>query len=177
MCICSHKPIVQCAKYACVSTSTWTQACLSLPCACVRIGVSSVICVLSIVRVCQCVLAEFQILRRQQQDPQFQCQVTQCPIIPHNPPCLQAGDPSVSLCVCVCVCAYVHVFVPGLALMTSANCGYSRNALETHFPISLSLHAVTSGLGLSQPRLSLIMCFVSHWGVLGLLNIKTRPLW
>lgn len=130
---------------------------------------------LSIVRVGQCVLAEFQILHRQQQDPQFQCQVTQCPLIPHNPPCLQAGDPCVSLRMCVCV--HVYVLVPNPTPVTSANCGYSHNALETHFPISLSLLAVTSRLSLSQPRLSLIMCFVSHWGVLGLLNIKTRPLW
>lgn len=81
---------------------------------------------LHIVRLCECVLADDQILRRQQQDPQFFCQVTQCPLIPYNPPCLQAGDPCVSLS--------VRVYVPSSTLVTSANCGNSHNALETHFP-------------------------------------------
>lgn len=71
-----------------------------------------------------------------------------CPLIPHNPLCLQAGDPCVSLCVCGCMCMSLCQ-IPGL--VTSANCGYSHNAMETHFPISLSVLTVTSGLSLSQP--------------------------
>lgn len=143
------------------------QACLSVPCEYACINVSSVMCTLSSVRLCQCVLAQFQTLCRQQQDPQFQCQVTQCPLIPHNPPCLQAGDPCVSVCECVCMC---------LTSMTSEIFGYSHNALKIHFPISLSLLAVTSRLIQSQSRLSSIYVLCLSLGGDRLLNNKTSLL-
>lgn len=99
-CLCSHGVH---GKQVCGQTRGSEHVCLNL----VHVLVSvcpPVICALSEVRVCQCVLAEDQILYRQQQDPQFWCQVIQCPLIPHNPPCLQAGDPCVSSCLCVCLC-------------------------------------------------------------------------
>lgn len=92
-------------------------------------------------------MAQDQTVHRQQQEPQFWSQVTQWPLIPHNPPCLQTGD-----------LECLWVFVP------LGHCGgdisSSHHNPETHFPISMSYRGITSRLSLSQPLLGLTICFL-----------------
>jgi len=169
MCLCAHisTPYSVHSMYVLAHARGHTCVCLYLVHVFVSVSPRSSVCF--IVRMCQCVLAEFQVLGRQQQDTQFQCQVTQCPLIPHNPPCLQAGDP--------CVFVWVHMCMSLCqALLWWHHCGYTHNALETHFPHQ----AVTSqGNQKAKPVTTLlkpyhVLCL--SLGGIWLLNIKTRPL-
>lgn len=85
MCVCTDKRLASRALCSYVGDST--RVCFHL----------HTLCSIS---VRECILAEVQVRIRQQRDLGFFCQVTQRPIIPHKPPCLQAGDSCVSLCVC-----------------------------------------------------------------------------
>lgn len=70
--------------------------------------------------------------------------------------------------VCVFGCVLVYVFVPSPALVTSVDHGLSQNALETNFPISLSILVATSRLACHSPGLAL-SCALSLTG-------GTRPI-
>lgn len=95
-----------CARSVCICVPI--QACgykLSLNCACAHTAVTSGICVLSVIRVCQCILEEDQTpVSKNSRTPSSSAKSHSAPLIPHNPLCLQAGDTRLSVCVCTSVC-------------------------------------------------------------------------